>query len=88
MFETKKRLTIFINENSITKEVQTLLRDYLPPDTYCFYFLNQELEPVIIRIFQETFKHNLYKLFISNVLLEDITDLDEQKEIIERYHTT
>ncbi|ERL96058.1 hypothetical protein D910_00903 [Dendroctonus ponderosae] len=39
-----------------------------------------------MKVFQETFKNNAYKLAISNTLLEDITDSDEQKQIIERYH--
>lgn len=77
-----------INKDPITEDIQQILKEYLPPNTYCLHFPNKELEPVIIRIFQETFKNNSFKLFISNILLEDITDLDQQKEIIERYHTT
>ncbi|XP_050314887.1 uncharacterized protein LOC126749236 [Anthonomus grandis grandis] len=88
LFETKKRLIYFINKDPLTFDIQSLFKDYLPPDTYCLYFQNKELEPLILRIFQETFKNNAYKLVISNTLLEDVLNVDERKEIIERYHTT
>ncbi|XP_076269006.1 uncharacterized protein LOC143201674 [Rhynchophorus ferrugineus] len=88
LFNEKKRTFIFVNENPTTEEIQNLIISYLPPDTYCLHFPFKELEPLILRVFAETFKNNAYKLTISNTLLEDVTNPDKQKEIIEKYHKT
>lgn len=59
-----------------------------PGQTYCIYFKNKNLEPVFIRTLQEYFKNNAFNIHITNTLLTDVIDEDEQKLKLKYYHET
>ena len=85
----KQRTIIFLKNDPSEEDICEIIKNYfIPGNTYCLHFLNKSLEPLIIRIFQKYFTNNSFKLYISNTLLEDITDLEEQKLKIKYYHET
>lgn len=88
LFGTKKRIIFFLPNNPTALQITNLVKEYMPPGIYCLHFLNKTLEPIVLRAVQESFNANSFTLYISNSLLEDITEEDTQKEKIRLYHET
>lgn len=69
--------------------MKDFIKEYMiPKQTYYLYFKNKSLEPIYIRIFQKYFRNNAFILVISNLILTDVTDEDEQKQKLQQYHET
>lgn len=85
----KTRSFIFLPNNPAEELLCKVIKDnFAPNKTYCLYFKNETLEPIVINIFQKYFKNNAFKLYISRTLLEDVTDVEEQQLKIKYYHET
>lgn len=85
----KTRTIIFLPNDPLEEDICKMIKEhFIPKNTYCLHFQNKTLEPIIIRIFQKYFKNGAFTLYISNTLLEDITNKDEQQLKIKYYHET
>jgi len=84
--QTKFRQIVSISqENQFTK----FLKEYISPEkTYGIFFQTKDIEKPFIRYAQKSFDSGSFKFKISNTLLEDIEDDEEQIEKIKLYHET
>lgn len=85
----KHRTYIFLNSEPSEEDICKIIKEhFIPKNTYCLHFINKTIEPILLNTFQKYFKHNSFTLYISNTLLEDINNRDEQQLKIKYYHET
>lgn len=85
----KHRLYVFLNNDPSEDDICKIIKEHFTPKcTYCLHFKDKSLEPIVITNFQKYFKNDSFKLFISNTILEDVEDIEEQKQKLKYYHET
>lgn len=85
----KTRITLELPEIENDESIIKFIREYMvPKQNYCLHFTNKLFEKKFIRIFKGFFKNNAFTLCISNIMLSDILDEEEQKQKLQYYHET
>lgn len=74
-------LTKFADEKEITKQFKQLIA---PSRSYCLFFYDENDKSKIITTLQQNFIS--LKLIISTKFLQDVTDKDEQQNLIKYHH--
>jgi len=87
-FRNKIRRTI--TEKEFTKEeIAKILKEVLKPYKICAIYTSDEVYKEVEEAFQSYFsKSKLYKAVRCLTFMREITDISEQREEIERYHTS
>jgi hypothetical protein len=72
--------------NFETNTVNILKTNLDPKQTHCLFFKNPEIEPRFIKTVQMYFKNTAFKFIKSNIILQDLVNLEDQKEKLKYHH--
>jgi hypothetical protein len=72
--------------NFETNTVNILKTNLDPKQTHCLFFKSPEIEPRFIKTVQMYFKNTAFKFIKSNIILQDLVNLEDQKEKLKYHH--
>lgn len=82
----KNTYKVTIRANAINEDLTKLIREIFKPNAfYGIYFIDEALKLPFNKICKEIFNYSV-KIFISNVYSRDITNTEEQKDLVLEYH--
>lgn len=82
----KNNYNITIRPNFMNTDFSTFFKEiFRPNESYGIFFRDNKLRLPFIRFCKESFNYSV-KLFISNILLLDVSSEEQQFEIISEYH--
>lgn len=82
----KNTYNVTIRPNATEEDITTFVKETFKPNvTYGIYFIENNIRRTFEKLCKNLFNYSL-KLYISNTLCRDVTDVERQSDIVTKYH--
>ena len=82
-----QKFIVHVSQNTFEKEIIKFIKEYLVPNCNYYIYFESPFYEQLTNIIQKHFKNSELKLFKCTKLLEDVENIDDQKSIIDQYHS-